>query len=350
MLIGIISYFPTKFEGANDGLRENGNLRFLELLKIGKKNNIIFEQYINKRHKKYDLILCTNEPRLNSLLELLIRNILIKKINIFYMADETPLGRKRYSLLFPFIYKRILINCLKSERLTRNKKFVLYTSASIPDKSTIEERKALILKSHRKKLLCYVGGNILSLSNKGSYKFRNKLIRGLSKNKNFSLYGRKWDQGVIPIDFPLIAIINRIPLLKNLLVSYFKKKYPTIINKGSIDSKLDKINEYNFTLSIEPYIGEPKMLLEKIFDPMLSGSIPIYFGPRDIDVPGNLFIRIDKDIKPNELITLLDSFSEDKINKYRKRIYNYLISDKSNRFRYSYYANQIIDVLKNEMY
>ncbi len=350
MLIGIVSYFPTKFEGANDGLRENGNLRFLELLKTARRSNIIFEQYVKKRHKKYDLLLCTNEPRINSLLEILIRNILVKNINIFYMADETPLGRKRNSLLLPIIYKKILINCLKSERLSRKNKYLLYTSASIPDKSYIEERKEFILKSDRKKLLCYVGGNILALSKKGSYKFRNKLVRGLSKNKKFSLYGRRWDQGVIPIDFPLIAIINRIPLIKNLLIKYYKKKYPTITNQGSIESKLDTINEYNFTLSIEPYIGEPKMLLEKIFDPMLSGSIPVYFGPKDIDVPENIFIRIDKNIKPDELIAFLDSFSEDKIRKYRKRIYDYLISDKSNRFRYSYYAEQIVDIFKNEMY
>ena len=54
MLIGIISYFPTKFEGANDGLRENGNLRFLELLKIGKMLTPLIELSLERDRKTWN--------------------------------------------------------------------------------------------------------------------------------------------------------------------------------------------------------------------------------------------------------------------------------------------------------
>lgn len=350
MHIGIISYYKLNFKSSGDGLRENGNIKFLELLKAGKENNILFEKYVMKNHKKYDLILILNEPRIYLLFAVLLRNLLIKNINIFYMSEETPIGRKRLSLLIPIIYRKILINSIKSENLSKKNKYFLYTEANIPEKSKIKENKKFILKGNRKKLLCYVGGNILSLSNKGTYKFRNNLVRQLSKYEQFSLYGRGWNQAALPIDLPLIAIVNRIPFLKNSLKKYFFKKYPKIINKGIIKNKLDTINNYNFTLAIEPYIGEPQMLLEKIFDPMLSGSIPVYFGPRDIDIPEDIFIRIDKEVDPKELIIYLDSFKERELVEYRKKIYNYLISNKSNRFRYSSYTSQIIELIKKESY
>ena len=90
------------------------------------------------------------------------------------------------------------------------------------------------------------------------------------------------------------------------------------------------------------------MLLEKIFDPMLSGSIPVYFGPKEIDVPEDIFIRINQDVNPRELIEYLESFAEKELIEYRKRIYNFLVSNKSNKFRYSYFAHQIIKFIKKE--
>ncbi len=349
LLIGINDYFPFYLEGASDGLRENGNLRFLELYNLGKKNNIIFEAYNKNKHKKYDLVFFINEPRILSILNFLIRNLFTKKIDIFYMADETPLSRRRFSLVFPKIYKRVLINCICSNKVNKKPNYFFYTQASIPNKQKIIKNKNFILKNYRKKLLCYVGSNILSLSNKGSYRFRNKLLRGLSKFKNFSLYGRRWNESVIPVDFPLIAVVNRIPFLKSFVAFYYQKKFPQITNKGCIENKLNTINNYNFTLAIEPYMGEPKMLLEKLFDPMLSGSIPVYFGPKDINVPENLFIRIDKNTNPKELINFLSSFKENEINEYRNRIYEFLISSKSDKFRYSYFANQIIKLIQDSI-
>ena len=348
MLIGIISYYKINFKDSSDGLRENGNIKFIELIKSGKKNNIIFERYLKNNHKKYDLLLILNEPRTQSLIKIILRNLFIKKVNIFYMSEETPLSRKRLSLLIPFIYKKILINSIKSDRLKMKNKYFLFTEANIPEKESIKEKKDLILKSNRKKLICYVGGNILCLSKKGSYKFRNNLVRALSQNKKFSLYGRRWDEVIIPIDFPFIALVNRLPFIKKIIGNYFLKKYPKITSKGTIKSKLETLNDYNFTLAIEPYIGEPKMLLEKIFDPMLSGSIPVYYGPTEIDVPENLFIRINKEVNPNKLLEYLDSFKESELDEYRKRIYNFLISKECNKFRYSFFTNQIIELIKKE--
>ena len=121
-------------------------------------------------------------------------------------------------------------------------------------------------------------------------------------------------------------------------------------NQGSIRSKLNMINKYKFTLAIEPFIGEPKMVLEKIFDPMLAGSIPVYYGPEGIDIPDNCYIRISNKTNINSLIKYLNSISEKDILVYRNNIYNFLKSDGANKFRYSYFAKQIIDILRKNYY
>ena len=74
----------------------------------------------------------------------LIRNLFIKKTKLFYMADETPIGRRRYSLLFPQIYNKILINTINGKKLSKKKKYVFYTSASIPDKDEIIKNKKIL--------------------------------------------------------------------------------------------------------------------------------------------------------------------------------------------------------------
>lgn len=346
MLIGIKDYYPLNFTSESDGLVENGNLRFLELWEKGKNRGIYFEEYNKKRHNNYELVILANEPRLNIVIPILIRNIFLKKKNIFYMGDETPISRPRNSLRFPFIYKKILINTIGNKKLRRKPNYFLYTSASIPDKDILIKNKNFILKGERKKLLCYVGSNKLCISNKGSYRFRNRLLQGLSKNKNFSLFGYKWDETVIPIDFPFIFLVNRLSFIKNLIKRYYKKRYPIIKSEGIVNKKIDTTNNFKFTLSIEPYIASPKMVLDKIFDPMLAGSIPVYYGPKDIDIPDDVYIRINQETNPKELIEYLQSIKEEELKSYRERIYEFLISEKSNKFRYSYFANQVLDFLE----
>lgn len=344
MLVGLKDYFPINLEGESDGVRENGNLELLELIKKGKEKNVFFEIYKKNMHKKYDLVIFCNEQRINDLIGFLFRNLFIKKIKLFYMADETPIGRRRYSLLFPKIYNKILINSIDDTNFTKKNKYIIYTSASIPDKDKIIKNKNIILKK-RENLLCYIGANKLCINKKGTYIFRNNFIRLLSKNKNFSLYGKHWGEGTIPIDFPFIALIIRINFLKNFIKEIYRKKYPLIPNKGSVASKLKIMSNYKFSLAIEPYIGEPKMVLEKIFDPMLVGSIPIYYGNKIKEIPEDTYIRINEKTNADELISFLESINEVELNNYRKRIFEFLISNQARKFRFSYYANQILDTI-----
>ena len=81
------------------------------------------------------------------------------------------------------------------------------------------------------------------------------------------------------------------------------------------------------------------MVLEKIFDPMLVGSIPVYYGNEIQEIPEDIYIRIDEKTNPNELMNYLESINEEELINYRKRIYEFLISNKANRFRFRYSSN-----------
>ena len=348
MLVGLVDYFPIFLNGSSDGSRENGNDRYLALFELGKCQDIFFEEYDKNNHENYNLIIFKNEPRIQDIISITLKNIFKKKINIFYLADETPLSRKRISILIPFLYKKILINTFEDNKLRKNFNHIFYTQPHIPRKEEIINNKDFILNKNRKNLFCFIGSNVLSISNKGSYKFRHKILDGLSKFRNFSLYGRKWDQAVIPIDFPLLAIINRLPPIRNSILNFYKNKYPPIKNKGPIKYKNTILNDYNFALAIEPYMGRPRMLLEKMFDPMLCGSIPVYYGPEGLDIPDNIYIRINDNVLPSQLIKYLESFNESQLDEYRNRIYNFLLSKKAERYRNEYWGKQIINIIKME--
>ena len=122
----------------------------------------------------------------------------------------------------------------------------------------------------------------------------------LSKYKSFfSLYGEDWGERQIPMDLPLIFLIKRFKFLNRLISFILNIKKFEIFSAGRVSSKLKTQNKYDFSLAIEPFIGYPKGILEKIFDPMLSGSIPIYYGPELDFVPSNCYIRINKNSTEN---------------------------------------------------
>ena len=82
---------------------------------------------------------------------------------------------------------------------------------------------------------------------------------------------------------------------------------------------------------------------------MLSGSIPVYYGHDELDIPNDIYIRINENVIPSELMHFLESFDDDKLNEYRKKIYDFLVSKEADRYRNEYWANQIINIIKDKI-
>ena len=148
------------------------------------------------------------------------------------------------------------------------------------------------------------------------------------------------------MDMPFMPLISRSKIIKTIIDFLINIRPSFIESKGTIKFKSETLNNYDFSLAIDPYLGKPSMILEKLFDPMLAGSIPIYYGPNLTDIPKNCYLRIDADTTAKEIISIINKLSPKEKNDYRKNIYDFLISEKAEKYRYSYYANTIKNFFK----
>ena len=125
-----------------------------------------------------------------------------------------------------------------------------------------------------------------------------KLVKELLKySKFFELYGSGWNKTALPFDILGIAIIIRIKLLRNIVKLLMRLSFRPLGEFPIANSKNKTLRNYDFTLSIEPTKSKFNSICEKIFDPMLSGSIPIYYGQKFIkNIPENTYIRINENI------------------------------------------------------
>ena len=113
-------------------------------------------------------------------------------------------------------------------------------------------------------------------------------------------------------------------------------------------SKYKTLQNFDFTLSIEPTTSKFPSICEKIFDPMLSGSIPVYYGQKILkNIPENTFIRINRKTSVKNTIKMLENITSERKEKYRKDIYKFLKSNLADKYRYDTYANLIINTIKS---
>ena len=140
-----------------------------------------------------------------------------------------------------------------------------------------------------------------------------------------------------------IALILRINLLQKFIKLLIKLFYTPLGKFPKAKSKEKTLQNYDFALAIEPTISKFNSICEKIFDPMISGSIPVYYGQNlSNGFPENTYIRINKYTSAKNIFLNLRNISESRKSQYREHIYNFLKSKKADKYRYEYYANLII--------
>ena len=351
MKVGIVSYYDYyKYIEKNGGTRiyENWNKAWDEVFKLSKENNIELVKYNFKDHKKYNKLIFIEIPRVSELLKVLYANLFIKKVHTILIINETFLGRPRYMLKIPFLFNKVLINSEEKIKNFMRYKVDTFSYPSLPNKEAICENKSLILNCNRKNKLVFIGSFKMALSKHGSYIYRYKLVKKLLKYSNyFELYGYGWNKTPLPFNILGIAIIIRFKWLRKIVKSLMNLSFKPLGEFPIADSKFKTLSEYDFCLAIEPTISKFNSLCEKIFDPMLSGAIPIYFGQKLNNIPENTYIRINKNSSAKDIIYIIENLSEDKKIEYRKNIFNFLHSEEADQYRYSCYANILI---KNILY
>ncbi|WP_080726895.1 MULTISPECIES: glycosyltransferase family 10 domain-containing protein [Prochlorococcus] len=357
MLIGISSYYgevnfkdnekqaeDLRVFNAKKELREIGSRRGLEFFKECEKSDVNLENYNKKNHFKYDLIIFWDIPNLINLLKINLRNIIFKKRTILIIED-TPVARSRNLLIIPFLFHKIIINTIDSNFKFRNYKTSTFTLPTLPSVNEIKEMKSFISNSKRKKKINYIASNKSALNKNSSFLFRERIVKDLNlyESKIFDLYGNGWERRQIPMDMPLIFLIVRNKYIKKLVLNFINIfRYSTKSN-GMVKLKSETLNQYDFSLAIEPFLGSPKIVLEKLFDPMLAGSIPIYYGPDISSIPNDCYLRIKKSGALKQISNYVNKMSKEKKEIYRRNIYEFLISKAADKYRYKTYAKFLLN-------
>ncbi len=353
MHVGFLSYYPLNLKDEYDGLRENANARWLAMVDLLKESGDKISLYKKKNHKNYDVLLFAEIPRLPQLFKIYLTNLIKKKIPIVVVLEETPAARSRFILNIPFLFDAVCVNSEQSNFKFRNYLTFVFSHASLPGIKEIKDSKEKILSGNRNKKLCFIASNKLSINRQSTYHHRYEIISKMIKNKmNIDLFGRGWDAVRLPMMLPLIAIIIRLPIIHSILLYLLRLYYKPINSLGPVYSQINTRLDYDFTLAFEPYIGKPIALTEKIFDPLLSGTIPIYYGVEGYcPIPSSLFIGISKDDTIYDIWSKINELDEEWLENIRNKIYEYLISPDADRYRYETFAHFIsktLYIVKND--
>jgi hypothetical protein len=176
---------------------------------------------------------------------------------------------------------------------------------------------------NRATLISYIGGNKIGLNSTGNYNYRRKLVRTLIP-KGLKVYGPYWNDGF------WVKFYNRSTTFLHGLRSHqipnFFHIYGDLFNKypgamGRVAEKDVVLLDSKFTLVIE---NSNDILTEKLFDALLAGSIPIFFGPdlSDYGLPDNISIELRGNER--DILTRITEMPDNEVDEYLNNIIAFL--------------------------
>ncbi len=163
---------------------------------------------------------------------------------------------------------------------------------------------------------------------------------------DFSLYGRGWDKpkaGFTRKD----KLIRRGKRLASQLFGYqpFPSYRGSVIHKGDVYKNSKFAYCYENTKNLENYITE------KIFDAMMYGCVPIYWGAQNIldFIPKECFIDRRDFASQASLHQYLKNMPFEDFEAYQQAIYDFLRSDKILPFKAETFANLVVEEIIRDL-
>lgn len=176
------------------------------------------------------------------------------------------------------------------------------------------------IKFENRKLLTSISGNKKSTHPDELYSEREKVITYFEKNyfEQFDFYGTRWDV----------------------------QKHPSY--KGLADRKTDVYHRYRFAICFENMTNIKDYVTEKIFDCLVAGIVPIYYGADNIEeyVGKDCFVDYRKYHNLEELAKYLLSVDEEEYQRYLIAGKKVLHSNILEKFSGEEYARNVYDVIK----
>lgn len=206
-----------------------------------------------------------------------------------------------------------------NDDLVDNKKFFKFHFPMPKQSEEIEK-----VSFNNKKLLTNISGYKLSKRKNELYSKRIEAIRYFEKNakNDFEFYGMGWS----------------------------KEENPSYI--GKVDSKIDVLKNYKFSLCYENEEGLNGLISEKIFDCFYARTIPIFWGAENIDkyVPSECYIDKREFDTYEDLHKYLINMTEEEYNNRIDSIEEYLKSQEFAKHSSEYFAETVYENLKESKF
>lgn len=278
--------------------RDDSQLVFVKL-----KDELLLRGYVVSTRKKYakkaDIVVCFNLPDPCSSQWNEVQQLSKQRKRMIAFIFEPVVAQpwiydKKMHALFDRIYTL-------EDDLVDNKKYFKFF---YPQPSLLISED--ILPFSQKKLLTLIAKNKQARLNNvsGTKELYSERCRALDFfnqfPQDFSFYGGGWSS----------------------------EKYRTY--GGGIDQKVEILKKFKFCLcyensSVNGYITE------KIFDCMIAGCVPIYWGAPNISryIPSDCYIQREKFRSNQQLYDFITHMSEHEYHRYRQAITNFMRSDQS---------------------
>jgi len=119
---------------------------------------------------------------------------------------------------------------------------------------------------------------------------------------------------------------------------------------GSANDKIKTLSKYNFAIAFEN-TDYPGYITEKIFDIMMAGTIPLYWGGGSFtkeSIPSQCYVDCrNRDAK--DVYLEIKSYHFEKIVNFRKATIDFLKSSCAERFTRRYWAMTIVERLQEQL-
>ena len=180
------------------------------------------------------------------------------------------------------------------------------------------------------------------------YQERIKHIRWYEANhpESFALYGRGWDKPRPAFTFSE-KLARRFYRLRTQIYGY--RPFPSY--RGPVNSKFEGYGHARFGICYENSKDMPNYITEKIFDCMMEGCVPVYWGANNIldFIPPECFID-RRDFKTfDDLHNFLLSINRARFDQYQDAISQFLMSTQIEPFKASYFVDVIFTNIMNDL-
>jgi hypothetical protein len=180
------------------------------------------------------------------------------------------------------------------------------------------------------------------------YKERINVIRWYERNtpKHFSLYGLGWSKPEPAFTFSE-KITRRLKRIASQIFGY--KPFPSYV--GEIEDKGSVYQKAKFAYCYENVANLPDYISEKIFDCLLNGCVPVYWGSHTIEehIPSTCYIDRRNFKSTSELHQFLLTIDTDQYQQYQDNIQKFLASPKAMEFDTTRYASTIVNKVLQDL-